>query len=85
MPASEQDFSSELCNNILRFSSFGSQDGDTHLVETLKNYVLGLLKQQAAPVSTPDGRAKLCLLLREFFEESTDSFVDWYSPQHALL
>lgn len=84
MSARELDFSSVLCKHILRFSSFGTQDGDTHLVETLKKYVLGLLKQQAAPLSTPDGRAKLCLLLSEFFEDSTDSFVDWYSSQRVL-
>lgn len=76
MPISEQEFAAELCKHILRFTDIGSQAGDSHLVETLKNYVLGLLSTSDA-LSTSDGRAKLCLLLREFFEDSTDSFVGW--------
>jgi hypothetical protein len=79
MPISETSFSSALQKHISRCTDIGSQEGDTRLVETLTKYLLGLLKQQAAPLTTIDGRSKLCLLLREFFEDGTDSFVDWWA------
>lgn len=84
MAISEREFSAALAENIPRFTDIGSQDGDKRLVETLTKYTMGLLKEQAAPLSTSDSRAKLSFLLHEFFEGSTGAFVDWCDDPTSL-
>lgn len=77
---SESEFSNALAFHISRFTKLGEDADDKHLVDTLVKYVLGLLKSGAAPLSTTDGKAKLCLLLKEFFDDSTAGFVEWWVP-----
>lgn len=82
MPISESEFSREVENAIRRYTSESSTaPADAHFVNTLCNYVVGIVKLE--PLDRDGG--KMRAMLKEFLESSTDIFVDWWANHTSMM